>query len=140
MKIVKERSFGGKVAATAAKVAVAALLFPYQVTLDRKEGKYSLRSIALQIKADRIVKEDGSKHHEFSFSVPGCSVDGIKDKVMQKIKKYRKKTVILKKEAEEGSEEIFDGEFDVEEAAVAAEFEEADGEELVSEESEEGED
>ncbi len=81
---MENKEFSAKVLATVGKVALAVAFFPYQITINRKEKSFGVRSIALAFRLKKNVKDDGSHSADVTLSCPGFMVGEAKEK----IKKY----------------------------------------------------
>lgn len=96
---MNERDLTTKLLATVGELAVIAALFPYQITVNRKERSFSMRSLLLHIKSERRENESGNPSRSVTFSMPGFAfqeaVRAIENKIPQKTTK--KKLVLRRK-------------------------------------------
>lgn len=71
-------SFSVKVLTTLGKLLLFIAFFPYQLVVNRKEGKFSLRSLAVAVQVERSGDEKGKKR--VTVNIPGletrCPVRG----------------------------------------------------------------
>ncbi|MBQ7364879.1 MAG: hypothetical protein IJW46_04710 [Clostridia bacterium] len=108
----QEKALSTRVLTAVGKVAVFAALFPYQVTLNRKEGSFSVRSVLLGFRVQRKVDGEGNRSADATFSCPGFAFREAKKSILkhmpqkeEKKKKFLKRKNKAKKEATDESEE-----------------------------------
>lgn len=80
------------------KLALAALLFPYQVTVNRKEGRMGVRSLLLGMRVERKKRESGKKSAEVTFHVPGFSISEIKAAFQKRKSPQKKQKLVLRRD------------------------------------------
>ena len=85
MKTNQKRSFGVRVLLTVGKITLFILAFPYQIVINRKEGRFSVRSLlgCLSLESEKRPTEDSAESEgekkkpvgkTFTLSIPGFSV------------------------------------------------------------------
>lgn len=66
----KEKSFCAKVMNTLGKVVFFTLIFPYQIIVNRKESKYTVRSLLFCFSKEK----DGDGKTNITVDIPGFSL------------------------------------------------------------------
>ena len=84
-----------KLLATIGELAVIASLFPYQITINRKEKSFSARSLLLRFKSERTEDETGKTSRNITFRMPGFAFGEALAKVEQKLPKKEIKTKLV---------------------------------------------
>lgn len=85
MKTNRKRSFGVRVLLTIGKIALFILAFPYQIVINRKEGRFSIRSLLcyLSLESGRKPAGDAAEPEcekkspsgkTLTLSIPGFSI------------------------------------------------------------------
>jgi len=90
--------FSTKILATIGELAVIASLFPYQITVNRKEKSFSVRSFLLHIRSEKKEDEAGKTSRNVTFRMPGFAFREAIRKVEKKLpKKTSKKKWVLRR-------------------------------------------
>ncbi len=88
-----------KILATIGELAVIASLFPYQITVNRKEKSMSARSLLLYVKSEKKEDETGKISRNVTFNMPGFAfrdaAKAIESRISQKTSE--KKFVLRRK-------------------------------------------
>ena len=92
-----------RVLAAIGKLAIGASLFPYQITVNRKEHAFGMRSILLSVKAQRKENDEGKKSTSLTLNIPGFVFGDAKKTVEKHVPKGEKKkrTLFFKKKKED---------------------------------------
>lgn len=93
-----ETKFSTALIASLGKVAACVLLFPYQITINRKEGKLGVRSLLLGMRVERKKRESGKKSTEVTFHVPGFSISEIKAAFQKRKSPKKKQKLVLRRD------------------------------------------
>ena len=98
--------FSTKLLATIGELAVIASLFPYQITVNRKEKSFSARSLLLHIKSEKKEDETGKSSRNVTFSMPGFAFREALEKVEKKLpKREAKKKFVLRRKGKTAAED-----------------------------------
>ena len=88
-----------KILATIGELAVIASLFPYQITVNRKEKSIGVRSLLVSVRSEKQTDDEGKSSRVVKFNMPGFAfreaAKAIEGKFSQK--KTKKKLVLRKK-------------------------------------------
>ena len=94
-----------KILATIGELAVIASLFPYQITVNRKEKSVSMRSILVHIKSEKKEDETGKASRSVTFRMPGFAFREAVKAIEKKLpKKEPKKKLILRRKLKKTSQ------------------------------------
>ena len=93
------KPFGARVGVFAVKAITLLLLFPYQVVINRKEGKFGVRSLLLHIVVNRKVNDEGKKSHSLTLNCPGYDFSEAADKMRKRRAAWKKEKKAAKKKA-----------------------------------------
>jgi len=98
----QKKSFSTRALTAVGKVALFAAMFPYQVTLNRKEGTMGVRSFLFAVSLRKKTNEEGKKSLETTLNCPGFAFREAKksfskrkaEKEKKKEKKKHKKLLL----------------------------------------------
>ena len=93
------KPFGARVGVFAVKAITLLLLFPYQIVVNKKEGKFSIRSLALAFSVNRKVDDEGKKSRDYKLSCPGYDFSEAADKMRKRRAAWKKEKKAAKKKA-----------------------------------------
>lgn len=83
----EKQSFGVKLLLTLGKIVLFILVFPYQIVINRKESRYSVRSLLAYILVEKNEGEDKKKKSfRYTLSFPGLCIKDLKKKSGPKAK------------------------------------------------------
>lgn len=94
---MENNSLSTKILATVGELCVIASLFPYQITVNRKEKSFGMRSILLNVKSEKTVNEEGKSSRSWQFNMPGFAFREAMSELEKKLpKKEKKKKLVLR--------------------------------------------
>lgn len=96
----QEKNMTTRALATIGKLTVFAVLFPYQITVNRKEGSFGVRSIGVGVKFKRKMNEKGVRSTDVTLSLPGFAVGEAKKKLDERLQHKKKKKHLKRKHKE----------------------------------------
>lgn len=100
------QDFTTKFLATLGELAVIAALFPYQITVNRKEKSFSARSFLLHMRSEKKEDELGRVSRDLTFRMPGFVVHEAAKKLEKTVSvKKPKKKLILRRRAKNSKSE-----------------------------------
>lgn len=67
----RETKLSTRVLTAIGELATLAVLFPYQITVNRKEHSLGIRSLLVSVKSERKENEEGKKSTDLTLNIPG---------------------------------------------------------------------
>lgn len=101
----RETKLSTRVLAAIGELATIAALFPYQITVNRKEKSFGIRSFLISVKSERKENEEGKKSTVFTLNMPGFAFDDAKKSLAKRFPKPEKKKRRLIPKKKEESED-----------------------------------
>lgn len=102
----ENRAFSTKILATIGELCVIASLFPYQITLNRKEKSFSIRSFLVHFRSEKKEDEAGKTSRELTFRMPGFAFREAAEKVEKKFfEKTPKKKLVLRRKSKKNAQD-----------------------------------